>query len=375
MSMRFVFRADASVQIGTGHVMRCLTLADELVRQGHECRFVCREHKGHLGDLIADKGYDFTLLPSQSDNELNHRDRGADNCAYWLGVPWQEDARQTLDALKAWQPSWLVVDHYTLDAQWESYVRNALPGMRLMAIDDLADRPHQVNVLLDQNLGRKPEDYRDLVPEHCRRLIGPRHALLRLEFAESRRSSLQRRQQGGPVRRLLVSLGGVDKDNVTGQVLDAVSRIDLPENMEITVVMGASAPWLEEVRRRAKQMACETEVVVNVTDMAQRMAEADLAIGAAGSTSWERCCLGLPTIVLVLAENQRAIAQALDREGAAINSGSVSEKGWQMRLMVAIKRLLERRGECQRMALNAAAVTCGDGATLVTSEIKRNMLS
>lgn len=315
--MRFVFRADASVQIGTGHVMRCLTLADELVRQGHECRFVCREHKGHLGDLIADKGYGFTLLPLQSDNELDPRDRGADDCAYWLGVPWEEDARQTLDAVKAWQPDWLVVDHYTLDAQWESHVRNAIPGMRLMAIDDLADRPHEADVLLDQNLGRKPEDYRDLVPGHCRRLIGPRYALLRPEFAEWRHWSLERRRRSGPVKRLLVTLGGVDKDNVTGQVLDALSEAHFSEHLEITAVMGASSPWLGQVRNRRLQMPCPTEVVVNATDLAQRMANADLAIGAAGSTSWERCCLGLPSIVLVLANNQQAIAHALHVEGAA----------------------------------------------------------
>lgn len=326
--MRVAFRVDASLFIGSGHVMRCLALAEALGEEGAACHFLCREHPGHLNDLIAARGYPVHLLSSEESgaakaaaeqaqrvtaDEGGHNPRHAD----WLGATQEIDARQSLEKLRALEPDWLIVDHYALDAQWESQVRDAVPGMRLMVIDDLADRPHQADVLLDQNLGRKPEDYRDLVPGHCRRLIGPRYALLRPEFAEWRDWSLERRRRGGPLKRLLVSLGGVDKDNVTGQVLDALSGIDLPEGLEITVVMGASAPWLENVRDRARQMPCPAEVVVNVTDMARHMAEADLAIGAAGSTAWERCCLGLTTIVLVLAENQQLIAHALHVEGAA----------------------------------------------------------
>lgn len=326
--MRVAFRVDASLSIGSGHVMRCLTLAGALREKGADCHFLCREHPGHLNDLIAGQGITVHVLPKEEGNiETAHAERdkpatvdeGGRNPLHadWLGATQASDARQSLEILHALKPDWLIVDHYALDALWETHVRNTMPGMRLMVIDDLADRPHQADVLLDQNLGSRAEDYHDLVPENCHLLIGPQYALLRQEFAERRERSLERRQKGGPVKRLLVSLGGVDKDNVTGQVLDALSGIDLPEGMEISVVMGASAPWLEDVRERARQMPCPTEVVVNVNDMARRMVEADLAIGAAGSTAWERCCLGLPAIVLVLAENQQAIAHALHAEGAA----------------------------------------------------------
>lgn len=384
--MRVAFRVDASLSIGSGHVMRCLTLAGALRKEGADCYFLCREHAGHLNELIAAQGFPIEVLPSQKGNvdrasvEQGKRSMVDDGAGYlhhadWLGATQESDASETLEILQALEPDWLIVDHYALDARWESRVRDAIPKARMMVIDDLADRPHQADVLLDQNLGRRARDYCGLVPEHCRCLIGPRYALLRPDFAEWREWSLERRRQGGPVKRLLVSLGGVDKDNVTGQVLDALSGIDLPEGIEITVVMGASAPWLEYVRYHARQMPCETEVVVNVSDMARRMAEADLAIGAAGSTAWERCCMGLPTILLVLAENQKEIARALDAEGAAINSGAVSEGEWQQQLLGSLDRVLVCDDVYQQITSSAAAVTGGEGTALVASEIKNRGLS
>lgn len=313
--MRIVFRADASVQIGTGHVMRCLTLADELACQGHECRFLCREHEGHLGELITSKGYGLTLLPPRSDSDLDTESRDSDDYALWLGVPWQEDASQTLELLAPWKPDWLVVDHYALDAQWERAVANAVS--RIMVIDDLANRPHECALLLDQNLGRVGSDYDDLLPDDCHRLIGPGYALLRPEFAKLREQSLKRRQPP-ELRRILVSLGGVDCTNVTGQVLDALAESALPVSTELDIVMGAAAPYLDEVRQQADCLPFKATVSVNVTDMAERMCLADLSIGAAGSTSWERCCLGLPAIVLVLADNQKCSAESMSKHGVAV---------------------------------------------------------
>src|SRR5690606_18350155 len=317
-AVRVAFRADASVQIGTGHVMRCLTLADELTRQGHEFLFVCREHEGHLGELITSKGYGLTLLPSCSDNELDTKDSRSDNYARWLGLPWQEDARQTLDALTPWQPDWLVVDHYALDAEWERSLANAVGS--IMVIDDLANRPHECALLLDQNLGRVESDYDGLLPVDCQRLIGPGFALLRPEFANLREQSLNRRQQP-ELKRILISLGGVDRTNVTAQVLDAISESALPASTELDIIMGAAAPYLDEIRQQAARMPFKATVSAGVTDMAERMCLADLSIGAAGSTSWERCCLGLPSILLVLAENQRAASEAIKGTGAAIIAG------------------------------------------------------
>ncbi|MDZ7809368.1 MAG: UDP-2,4-diacetamido-2,4,6-trideoxy-beta-L-altropyranose hydrolase [Arhodomonas sp.] len=380
--MRVAFRVDASLAIGSGHVMRCLTLAGALRDQGADCHFLCREPQGHLNRQIAERGFAVHRLPTKEGGSITSPagqghspaadgDHEEPPHAHWLETTQATDARQTLETLRELAPHWLIVDHYALDAQWESRVREAIPGMRLMVIDDLADRPHQADLLLDQNLGRKAEDYHDLVPGHCRLLVGPKYALLRPEFAEWREWSLERRQASGSVRRLLVSLGGVDRDNVTGQVLDALSKVDLPAGLEITVVMGASAPWLEAVRDRARQMPCSTEVVVNVDDMARRMAEADLAIGAAGSTAWERCCLGLPTIVTVLAENQRGIAESLHRAGVAYSLSAVDA----MADLVSQWPLITRREYLKAMSQKAASLVDGRGAARVRNGLMRVEIS
>ncbi|ATD28519.1 N-Acetylneuraminate cytidylyltransferase [Vibrio cholerae] len=359
--MRVAFRADASVQIGTGHVMRCLTLADELTRQGHECRFVCRAHAGHLGDLITNKGYGLTLLPASSHNEPLANTQNSDDYARWLGVPWQEDASQTLECITQWKPDWLVVDHYALDAEWE-YALAHVVG-RIMVIDDLANRAHECSLLLDQNLGRVASDYDDLLPDNCKRLIGPDYALLRPEFAKLREQSLNRRKQP-ELKRILISLGGVDRTNVTGQVLDALSESTLPVSTELDIIMGSSAPYLDEVRQQAAQLPFKATVSVGVTDMAERMCLADLSIGAAGSTSWERCCLGLPAITVVLAENQRLIGKALSENGAGflIDVDRIKED-----LPMMAESIVASENECILLARQAAMVCDGAGVERVVS--------
>ena len=189
-----------------------------------------------------------------------------------------------------------------------------------MAFDDLADRPHAADLLLDQNLGHTPSDYAGLVPPACRLLTGTRYALLREEFAAWREASLQRRAaqaETGYLKHILVNLGGVDKDNHTLAVLQAFSG-SLPAACRVTVVMGKTAPHTAAVRAFADSAPYPCRVLVGADNMAELMAEADLAIGAAGSTSWERCCLGLPTLLLVIAGNQCNIAATLQTAGAAL---------------------------------------------------------
>lgn len=315
-----VFRADASLQIGTGHVMRCLTLADALKAKGAECRFICRQHEGNLIEHIRVKGYiahALPVVPSAGISELATERlvmATESGHAHWLGATQAQDAAACALILAELNPDWLVVDHYALDAFWESAVK---PHCRhLLVIDDLADRAHQCSVLLDQTFGRSENDYQGLVPAGCRTMCGSNYALLRPEFAALRDYSLKRRINP-QLRRLLVTMGGVDHYNATGRVLEALKGSPLPADCKITVVMGSTAPWLAVVMDQAQSMPWPTEVLVGVGDMAGLMAESDLAIGAAGATSWERCCLGLPTIMVVLAENQQLVAQGLARVGAA----------------------------------------------------------
>lgn len=362
--MKVAFRTDASIQIGTGHVMRCLTLADELTRQGHECWFVCREHQGHLGSLIVSKGYGLTPLPAHTGDESRCGKESFENYAAWLSAPWQEDASQTLSAIAPLKLDYLVVDHYALNAEWERRLANAVGN--IMVIDDLANRSHECALLLDQNLGRAASDYDGLLPVGCQRLIGSRYALLRPEFAEIRAQSLKRRERP-ELKRILISLGGVDRANVTGQVLDALAESTLPASTELDIIMGSAAPYVDEIRQQASRLPLNATVSVDVKDMAERMCLADLSIGAAGGTSWERCCLGLPAVLVILADNQLASAKALEASGAAITISNGEDVGATLPSELAG---LIYSSRLKRMSEAARDITDGNGVFRVVQAMR-----
>ncbi len=351
------------MDIGTGHVMRCLTLAGALREQGSTCKFLCRGHKGNLLGYIRERGFEAIELPQCHAPTADDTDKLFPEHSGWLGTDWMTDASQSQTAMGDAPVDWLIVDHYALDVDWEKALQACCRN--LMVIDDLADRPHVCDVLLDQNLGREIEDYIGLVPEHCKILTGPNYALLRSEFAELRDYSLKRRANP-QLKRLLISMGGVDQLNATGRVLEALKCCTLPDECRITVIMGSTAPWLPQVLELAAQMPWPTEVLVNVSDMAQRMADSDLSIGAAGSTSWERCCLGLPTLLAVLAENQLLGARALQDEKAAIVVGVIDDI--ENKLQSAIQQIIQ--GDfLGNMSVAASRVTSGRGVENVLQSL------
>lgn len=359
--MKIAFRADASVQIGTGHVMRCLTLATEMHRRGHTCCFVCRDLPGHLSQMIGDAGFDLSVLPAPA-ADFKADDNDPDHAA-WAGVPWELDAEQTLAA--AQDVDWLVVDHYAFDARWEAAAR--CQGAKLAAIDDLADRQHIADLLLDQNLGRRSSEYDDLLPQKTERLIGPNYALLRPEFAALRETALAgRAERGKKVKTVLVSMGGVDLENATGAVLNVIGA---QSDLSVTVVMGANAPFLDLVQAQAAACSGRVEVIVNTSDMAGLMTDADLAVGAAGGTSLERCALGLPSLVAVLAQNQVEAAAALSIAGAAIEIGSPQSSEFPARLADALKQT-QVFGNLNTLSLAAASVTDGRGVARVADALE-----
>jgi UDP-2,4-diacetamido-2,4,6-trideoxy-beta-L-altropyranose hydrolase len=365
-ALTVVFRADASLQIGTGHIMRCLSLADALKARGARCHFMTREHPGNLIEHLRLRGYDTHVLPCPPTNngELSPSTPGSGSEApvhiRWLGTTQQRDAQQCEEVLRRLQPDWVIVDHYALDSCWEQLLRPFY--QQLMVIDDLADRPHCCDLLLDQTFGRERDDYTPLLPEHCITLCGAQFALLRPEFAALRAYSLARRQSA-PIENLLVTMGGVDNENATGMVLQALSGLGLPQGCRVTVVMGAKAPWLQSVRQQAEQSCLEVDVRVGVADMAALMANADLAIGAAGSTSWERCCLGVPTVMIVLADNQREVAKGLERVGAAKVIHEPKYIASQLPDMLGT--LLSSSEERSAMSHAAASVADGSGLSKV----------
>jgi UDP-2,4-diacetamido-2,4,6-trideoxy-beta-L-altropyranose hydrolase len=354
--VNIAIRTDASLQIGTGHVMRCLTLAEALRKKGAQVNFICRRHKGNLTDRISSQGFNVHVL-EVTENSVkpaspgNLEDENTLSHTQWLAASQTQDADECRPLLDAISPDWLIVDHYGIDQAWQLALKGTYK--KLMVIDDLADRNHQCDLLLDQTYGRLPQDYLDMVPAHCQLLLGSRYALLRPEFAQWRRYSLDRRAEP-QLKNLLISMGGVDPHNVTGGVLDALKTCELPKDLEITVVMGETTPHLEVVQSQAKEMPYKTQVKVGVNNMAEIMSNADLAIGAAGATTWERCCLGLPSILMVLADNQIIIAQLISQANAAIKL-EVNQLGELCEFLTIAENKLES------LILNSAKVTNGKG--------------
>lgn len=292
--MKIAIRVDASEKIGTGHFMRCLSLANELRRRGAQTCFVSRHMLEHFQGMLAQHGHEFLQLPPAVDqrivDELAH--------AAWLGTSQAVDAQASLAALANRSLDWLIVDHYALDLRWESVLRRV--ARKILVIDDLADRQHDCDMLLDQNfyrdmLGR----YAGKVPAYCQLLLGPRFALLRDEFRELHEKA---RPRQGTVERLLVFFGGVDAENYTGLALRALAEA-VAGDIQVEVVLGAQHPFREEIESTCAQYGYFCHV--QTTRMAELMAVADLAIGAGGTATWERCCLGLPSIAISTADNQR----------------------------------------------------------------------
>lgn len=320
-----VFRADASQKIGSGHVMRCLTLANLLREEGWATYFICRDHPGQMSDTLKAAGHVVHLLDHQQSTE-NDLETQPDY-SQWLGESQIDDADATIKFLKDLHADWVVADHYTLDYEWESAVAPYCD--HLMVIDDLANRKHQCDLILDQTHGRMPADYSALVPKEARILCGATYALLRPDFAAMRETSLRNKTRGDTVSHILISMGGSDPDNITQDILGLLSDFPLPEKCKVTAVVGAQSRHLASLTDYARSLPFPCELLSNVTDMAALMASCDLAIGAAGSTSWERCCLGLPSIMIVLADNQKLVAQNLENSGAAFiveNAGLIERE-------------------------------------------------
>lgn len=313
---RVVIRVDASIAIGTGHVSRCLTLADALAGHGVSVSFLSVAHEGNLIDFMKERGFEVISLTKGNCNESNNTcppDHSPKHEA-WLSHSWSFDAAQCKDLIEG-VVDWIIVDHYSLDYRWEVTLRDKCK--HLMCIDDLADRRHDCDILLDQSLGRGSGDYNRLIPDFTLTLFGPRYALLREEFKSWRIKSLASREQP-KLNHVLVTMGGVDKDNVTERVLLALQKIESVNINRITVVLGKHAPWATSVKYLADRMSVSTSVLSGVNNMAELMTSCDLVVCAGGATTWEKCSLGVPSFTVVVADNQRELALKMQDIGATI---------------------------------------------------------
>lgn len=296
-----MIRADASIEIGTGHVMRSLALADYLHERGAEVTFISRRLSGHVAELIENKGFEVKLL--KPDN---------------VGFSLKRDAEETTRIVEGLGGcDCLIVDNYLLNAKWERAVRGVTK--RLFVTDDLA-RVHDCDGLLDQNFHIQMERrYEGRVPAECKLFLGPEYALLRREFEEERRHLSPK---NGEIRRILVNFGGSDANDATSIAIEACNEVFAGKHVEIIVVAGVANPHKDKLTRLCSTISSPLFVYhEQVFNMAKLMRESDLAIGAGGSSHWERCFLGLPALVITTAANQVEITRAVAFRGACVYVG------------------------------------------------------
>lgn len=359
--MNIFFRCDASVAIGTGHIMRCLTLAEKLRKNGAQVSFVCRKTEGDLIDWIKSikEFVVYTLPPDQKLNYSTQELPGQNN-----SFEWETDLKHTKTILlkEKTEIHWLIVDHYGLDYRWEQKLRPFIK--KIFAIDDLANRQHDCDLLLDQNLYKNIKSrYNSLVPYYCKKLLGPRYALLRSEFEEARKNI---RKRDGIVRRILVSFGGSDPTNETLKTLKALNLLDYPD-IFVDVVVGLNNPYKEQIKQICYHMR-KTSFYCQADNMADMMSNSDLAIGAGGSTTWERCCMGLPSLIISVAPNQEAIAQEVENLGGAFYIGDSKNVTPEL-IKKEIFKTLADHNILLEMAKRSAELIDGKGAERVAETL------
>ena len=324
---------------------------DELRYLGAQIHFVCRHITSFMRQQLESKGYALSILPAleERSSDLAH--------SAWLGVSQETDAAATITALADSAPlDWLVVDHYALDERWEKILYGS--AKRLLVIDDLADRFHFADLLLDQNLQSSSNRYLPLLRKGTKCLIGPRYALLRPEFKEARSYLVPTNDRAG----LNVFFGGIDLDGMTVVALQALKRIK-SRTFAVDVIVGADNPRRTIIAELCNDIP-DVALHIQPRNIERLFAAAVLALGAGGATSWERCCLALPTVLVSIAANQRNGCLALAQTRAGIYLGEMSNLDPGI-LACTIVRALARPRLLSDMAKRAATLVDGWGTSRV----------
>ena len=318
-TLNFVFRVDASTRIGTGHVMRCLTLANELRQYGAESYFICRAHSGHMAKEIEAEGHNIMLLPSKYETGMSNDGHDKENYALWLGESLVNDANETIQHLIKVKPKWIIVDHFAINSVWEMRVKEEI-DLNIMVIDGLADRKHECDLLMDQTYSPQGEArWENLVPKGCKLFVGPKYALLRPEFIEARQHL---RKRDGKVKRIFIAFGGIDELDATSITLEALGELN-KKDISIDVIIGIANPNKKILIEKYGNID-NVNIYVNPDNIAGLMAAADLAIGGGGTMMWERCLLRLPTLIISIAKNQINLAKSLHLINAAVYIGEIT---------------------------------------------------
>ena len=296
----FAFRVDASLEIGYGHIMRCLTMANELSNRSCKSFFICTKLDKNLSSQIKAMGHEVFEISKGYNNEFES----------------EIDCISTQKIIDSLNIDWLILDHYLIDHKWEECF--SISGVKIMVIDDLANRKHLCNILLDCNLGKTPESYHQLVPTKSRVLCGAKYSIVRDEFLLARNKSLSIRSNKKELRNILINIGASDPANLTEDVLKKLSSNKYIKQFSISVILSSISPHLDSISSVISDLGLTVKIFHDVKNMSNILLEQDLVIGSVGVSAWERCVMGVPSISLVAANNQLDGAKALHNSGATI---------------------------------------------------------
>lgn len=355
--MRIAIRADASSTIGAGHVMRCLTLANAFAKYGADVIFLCRASHGHLIKNINLHG--FTVLKLTA---ITNQPTGS-----LLQYSQQQDAQECIDLLKNIKAFDLfIVDHYELDIEWQTLLHTFY--YKLLVIDDLANRHHICDFLIDQTLGRVNNAYSELIPHHCQTLLGQEYMLLREEFTKQKVNILNKRLNKEDINHVLITMGGMDPHNITSKALNGLLSLkDQQPDLQVSVMLTSQAPHINMIIEVSEKHDW-IYLYVDSSNIAKLMATADIAIGGSGSTAWERCCLALPTLSIIDADNQKLVDQSLANINACISLGwyeSITEE----LIATQCQILFKDRIRYNELAIAAINVCDGRGTERVVDKV------
>ena len=355
--MNVVFRVDASNQIGSGHVMRCLTLAELLRESGSKVSFITRSYVGNLDNLIESKGFKIDSLPGIhkfSVKKLTGYEK-------WLGVPQTIDAEETVKKLGNVNPDLLIIDHYSLDIEWESILRFQVKS--ILVIDDMANRKHDCDWLLDQNYSTDINRYDSMVSPDTVKILGPKYSLLRKEFLSYRKKINLKLS----IKRVFIFFGGIDPYNLTLLSLKSLQHPKL-KHLELNVVIGANNLHAKEVELFVATLD-NAVLHVQVENIAELMADSDIAIGAGGSTTMERFAIGLPSIVITFGKDQQLSTKELNNDKYTTWLGSVAQVD-EDKLTKAIINLIKNPSQLYDKKIMAQKLVDGNGTKRVLDLIK-----
>lgn len=358
--MRIIFRTDSSQQIGSGHVMRCLPLAHALKRRGAEVTFICRAFGDALIPFIREQAMSVIEIPLVANWQADPN--ASRFYANWLAASWEEDAKATLQALsKIGTADWIITDHYGLDAKWESALKPT--GAKILVIDDLADRPHDADVLLDQNFFIMPDArYTNLLPQHCLKLLGPSYALLRPEFANLPKPP---QRDLSPVKRILIFFGAGDPSRLVLRTTRVLLPLAKEHGITLDVVSGSLNPDNDAIKAFCQNHP-ECVLYDHPVAMSERLAAADLFVGAGGIITWERCAYGVPGVIIAAAANQNPFNVDLAASGYQVFLGAtadVSDKD----IAAGVTNLIADPPLRERFASASRELVDGHGVSRVTA--------